>query len=190
MTERRTLDDQTAHDERPGPELLRLLLDERDIARIVLQYAHGVDRGDVDLVASCYHPGAYDDHGYASGTVEEFTAALRKRPSGQGVSQHLIGNVLIDVRGGSAVSEAYFLCYMEGLGGSRAIAPISMFGGRYVDRLEKRNGAWRILRRICVIDWSRELGDAPPAPRADTFGRGYRDDRDPAVVALRELGAH
>ncbi|MDF5753438.1 nuclear transport factor 2 family protein [Spongiactinospora sp. TRM90649] len=189
MTERRALDGHSALDEVPVSELLQLLMDERDITRVVLRYAHGIDRGDIDMVAACYHPGAYDDHGYASGTVEEFTARLRKHPAGQGVRQHLIGNVLIEVRAGAAVSEAYFLCYMEDLDGSGSVAPIGLFGGRYVDRLEKRDGDWRILRRICVIDWSRELGAAPSAPKADTFRRGSSDDLDPAVLALRELAA-
>ncbi|WP_131737965.1 nuclear transport factor 2 family protein [Actinomadura roseirufa] len=189
MTERRALDGHGEIGEAPVAESLRLLLDERDITRVVLRYAHGVDRGDVDMVGACYHPGAHDDHGYASGTVEELTARLRRRPPGRGVRHHLIGNVLIDVRGEAAVSEAYFLCYMEDLDGSGTAAPIGLFAGRYVDRLERRDGAWRISRRVCVIDWSRELGEAPPAPRADTFGWGSADDRDPAVVAFRELTA-
>ncbi|GAA3942431.1 nuclear transport factor 2 family protein [Actinomadura viridis] len=176
-------------DDVPFAERLHLLLDERDITRVVLQYAHGVDRNDIGMVEDCYHPGAYDDHGFASGTVEQFTARMRRSPSGRGVRQHLIGNVLIEVRGGAAVSEAYFLCYMEDLDGAGAVAPIGLFAGRYVDRLDKRDGSWRIQHRVCVIDWSRELGEAPAAPGADTFGRGSRDGRDPAAIAFRGLAA-
>ncbi|MFC4048076.1 nuclear transport factor 2 family protein [Actinomadura syzygii] len=170
-------------------EDLRLLLDEREITRLVLRYAHGADRGDVDMVESCYHPGAYDDHGFASGTVEEFTARMRRGPSGPGVRHHLIGNVLIEVRDAAAVCESYFLCYMEDLDGAGTVAPAGLFAGRYVDRLERRDGGWRILHRICVLDWSRRSDEAPPAPRADTFGHGRRDDRDPAAAAFRELAA-
>ena len=27
--------------------------------------------------------------------------------------------------------------------------------GRYLDRMEKRNGEWRILRRVYVMDWNQ-----------------------------------
>jgi hypothetical protein len=29
-----------------------------------------------------------------------------------------------------------------------------LFGGRYVDRLEKRGGEWRIAKRTVVMDWN------------------------------------
>ena len=32
--------------------------------------------------------------------------------------------------------------------------PLSMTGGRYLDRLEKRNGEWRIAYRACTRDWA------------------------------------
>jgi hypothetical protein len=30
-----------------------------------------------------------------------------------------------------------------------------LYGGRYVDRLEKRDGTWRIALRTVVMDWNR-----------------------------------
>lgn len=164
---------------------VRLLLDEREISRTVLRYAHGVDRSDVDMVEACYHPGAYDDHGYASGTVEEFATRLRRAGGAQGRGHHLVGNLLIEIRGSAAVCESYFLCYLEGARGDPGTAGV--FAGRYVDRLARRDGTWRIAGRICVMDWSRALGQGSPGRGADTFAHGSRDERDPAVVAFREL---
>ena len=31
---------------------------------------------------------------------------------------------------------------------------VFFYGGRYVDRLEKRNGEWRIIHRRVVMDWN------------------------------------
>jgi hypothetical protein len=32
--------------------------------------------------------------------------------------------------------------------------PLSMGGGRYLDRFEKRDGRWAIAARVCVRDWA------------------------------------
>jgi hypothetical protein len=32
--------------------------------------------------------------------------------------------------------------------------PLSISGGRYIDRLEKRNGRWAIAERLCLRDWA------------------------------------
>jgi len=55
-----------------------------------------------------------------------------------------------------------------------------VIGLRYCDRLERRDGEWRIANRVCAMDWSRI--DAVPAswefpPEAV---RGLRDRTDPA----------
>ena len=47
--------------------------DRREIHDVVLTYCRGVDRGDLDLVRSVYHPDALDHHHTAfDGTVDEF----------------------------------------------------------------------------------------------------------------------
>jgi uncharacterized protein (DUF1330 family) len=38
---------------------------------------------------------------------------------------------------------------------ARWTAAISSYGGRYVDRLEKRDGVWRIAKRKVLMDWNR-----------------------------------
>ncbi|MCL4674251.1 MAG: nuclear transport factor 2 family protein [Sphingomonadaceae bacterium] len=44
----------------------------------------------------------------------------------------------------------------------------NMYGGRYLDEYEKREGAWRISSRRYVMDWVQPMADQPDAsPRAD-----------------------
>jgi hypothetical protein len=92
-----------------------------------------------------------------------------------------------------AVSEASCFSYIEfvddveyaGDGTSAVI-----IGGRYVDRLRRDVGSWRIANRTSVVDWSRNLG--VPARRdssaAKQFTSGRRDGADPAQFAFAELG--
>ena len=41
---------------------LQQLLDEAEIRRVHIRYCRGIDRMDWDLVRSCYHPDAIDQH--------------------------------------------------------------------------------------------------------------------------------
>jgi hypothetical protein len=54
-----------------------------------------------------------------------------------------------------------------------------LMGGRYVDRLERRNGEWRIAVRRCTIEWSLS-GDAAllKAGAFEGFIKGTWDKRD------------
>jgi hypothetical protein len=40
------------------------------------------------------------------------------------------------------------------VGMNRTGTPMAMSGGRYIDRLEKRDGRWAIATRVCVRDWA------------------------------------
>src|SRR4051812_49257879 len=50
------------------------LRDESEIRAVVARYARGMDRGDHDLVRSCYHADATDAHGDFNGDIESFLA--------------------------------------------------------------------------------------------------------------------
>ena len=56
---------------------LDVLLFLQQIADVIYRYARGIDRLDFDLVRSCYHPDAYDDHGSFKGSVEAFITAAQ-----------------------------------------------------------------------------------------------------------------
>ena len=48
---------------------------------------------------------------------------------------------------------------------------------RYIDRMECREGDWRVARRVLVLDWTRTdpVGDVPPDPDVP---RAKRDRSD------------
>ena len=54
---------------------LETLIAKQEITDVVYRYARGIDRLDFELVKSCYHPDAYDDHGAFKGSVDEFVEA-------------------------------------------------------------------------------------------------------------------
>ena len=62
------------------------------------------------------------------------------------------------------------------------------FAGRYIDRFEKRDGEWRIAKRMVVYDWIRHLG-SPEGTEAQRFGprvpQGAPFPQDPVYALLR-----
>lgn len=172
---------------------LELLLDEREIKNCVLRYCHGTDRLDWQTVAECYLPTAIDDHGAYQGTAAGLAAWLAGKAKYRGRKQHFVANQLVEIAGDDAVCESYYCCYIEFLddpefvasGGSEAV----IMGGRYVDRLSRFEGTWKIASRATAVDWTRSLGEPAywSSPAAAQFTRGRGDDLDPARVAFAEI---
>jgi hypothetical protein len=149
----------------------------RDLCREALyRYCRGVDRLDPASIASAFHPGA-ELLGYGSQqaiTIEAFVdhvvTALGQRFV---ATQHSVSNVAVDVRDGHAVMEAYVhAIHVEEREGHRRL---HTFHGRYIDRVEPRDGHWRIVQRhlrqdvTMVEDMGPPMsGDYPRSGRAGT----------------------
>ncbi len=147
------------------------------IRSVIYSYCRAIDRCDTALLLSCYHPGAYDDHGRFKGPVEEFAPWVMELLATMERTTHSIHNILIRVDGNTAGSEAYFVAY------HRVDDRDLMVGGRYLDRFEYRSGNWRIANRRVVIDWSQRF--AASGEGSDAYTRG---DRHPHDVSYEQLG--
>jgi hypothetical protein len=149
------------------------LLAEREIRRRLLDYCRGIDRCDAALVASAYHADGTDDHGGFQGLGHDFAryATERLRTHAE-ATMHLIGDSIFDWVDEATVDVetpvlAWHRCRDE-------VGPyLERFGGRYFDRFEHRDGAWRIAHRGLTHDWdAREVitpaftpGRFVPSPR-------------------------
>jgi hypothetical protein len=69
--------------------------------------------------------------------------------AGQVSTHHNLLNVTIDLDGDTAHTETYYLFVGRNRDETNWIA-----GGRYVDRLERRQGEWKIALRTNVVEWS------------------------------------
>jgi hypothetical protein len=153
------------------------LLARHEIADVILRYARGVDRLDFDLVRSCYHPGAYDDHGSFKGDVDGFIAMCEKFLPKWSATQHFMGNMLIEVDGEVAKAETYAVAYHrrqddDGTGKD------DVFGIRYVDRFERRDGDWKIAYRVVATEWRRVDPVVNATRRGQVGVWGTRDGND------------
>ena len=159
---------------------LRELVAKDEIRDALMRYARGVDRGDPDLIASCFFPDAVDDHGGIELTGAEagprFTGSRKMSASGAG-GQHFLGNITIELDGDKAYTESYFVSYLIV---DRDGAEYTRFrGARYIDRFERRDGVWKIAYRVVVDDWDRLDKVTERAPMREMWRRGDIRERDP-----------
>ena len=130
--------------------MMQELWDREAIRQCLNRYARGVDRFDRDIILSAFHPDAIDEHGKFVGNPREFVEwALGQHSRAHLTHQHCLLNHTCEFDGDTAYTETYFIFVSM----NREGKPLTMNGGRYVDRFEKRNGEWRIAYRICLRDW-------------------------------------
>lgn len=130
-------------------EKIQMLIDRQEIHDCLVRYTRGVDRFDRECLLSAYHPDALDDHGVFVGSPEEFADwVFNAHGAGQKATHHILGNHSCEINGNTAHAETTCTYY-----GWNRDDSIDVVGNRYIDRMEKRNGEWRIADRICVVDW-------------------------------------
>jgi len=155
------------------------LVAQQEIRDVLARYTRGVDRLDRDLVLSCYHPGARDDHGAFQGTAEELADWVEQVLSYFDATMHFLGQQLIELAGDRAHSETYCVAYHRRNARDGEEGVDLWMGLRYIDIFERRNGEWRIADRRCAFDWTRRdpiVGMWELPPEALT---GRRDRNDP-----------
>ena len=127
------------------------------IGNALHSYCRGIDRLDAALVGAAFHPGALlIDYGPEPLRIEVFVEhALESLEKKFAATQHRVSNVTIkiDAAASSALVESYVLAFH--VQDDAGIQRLHTFNGRYIDRFEERDGAWRIAQRTLRNDWSR-----------------------------------
>jgi hypothetical protein len=158
------------------------LLAKQEIAEVVARYCRAADRMDWELMRSCYHPDATDDHGSYRGSVDEFLGWAWDVRGRHTMTMHFIGNQLIELRGERAACETYGIAFHRGAPDKPHFNLVNGF--RFLDRFERRGGGpWKIAARVVVTEWSRLDDEAGrwAVPEALLQGRRAPDD---ALYAL------
>lgn len=150
---------------------------EAEIKELQIRYCRGADRMDFDLLRSCFHPDAQTDYGYFGGSVDDFIEAGKAGLEAYLGTTHVTGNQLVEVDGDAAWAEHYTLATHRLPASDEAPLRDFMTSVRYIDRLERRSGEWKIARRKLVLDWVRTefVPDGTEVPAVEP-GRRDRSD--------------
>jgi len=144
------------------------LADRQSIYDCVNRYARGLDRHDDDILRSCFHEDAVDNHGSWTGGREDFVQwANHECHNGLHAHMHNITSHNCEIEGNTAHAETY-VQWVHRVGDGKTV---NVGGGRYVDRLEKRNGEWRIVVRRLILDY-RFTADGSVFREDDGYEKG------------------
>ena len=149
------------------------LIARRDIHAVLTRYSRALDRADVEMMKTVYWPDGTDEHGVFNGNAAEFAEFIvREIQNWFEVTMHGLMNVHMEIDGDVARTETYLFAYHKvraekalEIFGARYMTMFPghgldarhhhfYFGGRYLDRFERRNGEWRIAKRQVVMDWN------------------------------------
>jgi hypothetical protein len=154
----------------PPPQQLADRLAIQDVLHL---HSRGLDRLDTEAIQCAYWPEAEVDYGSYKGSAQVF-AELVVGALGQAyeLTRHCLSNTLVTFSGNRAWSESSVSAAHLLPGAQEEL----LFYGRYLDKLEKRHGQWKILYRQVVMDWSKRLT--------------VQDERNGEAFANLAKGAH
>ena len=159
------------------PEDVQYLKDRQAILDVIMRHARGHDRHDCELMNSCFWDDGVDEHGqFVTPGPEYGEWANKVHTAGYLLHMHNITNHTCEIDGDTAHCESYVIGAML----PRSVPGRAKFvSGRYLDRLERRDGQWRILVRRTTIEVEVE-GDAkwPENEISKTFPKGAWDTAD------------
>lgn len=167
---------------------LQDLANRQDIHDCLLRFCRGMDRFDRELYLSAFHDDAEMAAGPYVGDVPGcWDWAMPMHRDGQVLTHHLLLNHHVEIQGDVAHSECYYQFVARNHpweeGGDETVL---LAGGRYIDRLEKRGGDWKIALRTNVIEWSCLQPSLPPpfldVPGIGDNGVSARDTSDPSYA--------
>ncbi|WP_167042105.1 nuclear transport factor 2 family protein [Salinibacterium sp. ZJ454] len=156
-----------------------------EIRNVQERYCRGIDRADPDILRTVYWEDGYDEHGAFEGDREAYIEwvipVVRERFD---VVQHVLGQTYTELDGDFAHSETYFVQHSLRPDGVTYASP-----GRYIDRLERRNGEWRILERKTMMSffYATDVADTDKHLAAG-FPAGSMDREDPSYIRGPLLG--
>lgn len=126
------------------------LLDRQDILDCITRISRAIDRFDRELFLSGYHPDAIIDAGnFVGDPAKVYNGGAALHEQSQLSTLHNLTNHRCEIDGDVAHAETYF--FFSGLNRDRTNW---VAGGRYVDRLERRDKEWKIAFRCTIIEWS------------------------------------
>jgi hypothetical protein len=142
----------TANDD----SMLRELADKQAIDQVIAAHSRGLDNAETALLKSCYHPEGIVEYGLFEGAASDFLEAVTQ-DDGTPATMHRPSGVWSVIDGDTAKAETSVIVYREEGEGSAKLQ--LCICGRYLDTFERRDGVWKIIKRVYVLDWNSNMQD-------------------------------
>jgi ketosteroid isomerase-like protein len=139
-----------------------------EITALVFGYAERIDAGDLDGLAALLTDGVFrSDRGGRYEGAAAVRDVMRRlvvlHADGTPRTKHVTTNVMVEVDGDTATARSYYTVMQQ-----TDVLPLQpIICGRYHDRFEQRDGAWRFTDRLIFSDL---IGDLSHHLLADVYG--------------------
>ena len=145
------------------------LIAREEIRNLIHGYCRAIDEKDWDTVRGSFMEDAIIYHGPFMGSVDEFMGFVVDVLAKMLVINHSVGSIMIKIAGNKAEMHSAFTAFHTISGEVEELVTIKTYGkdvdwlvgGKYIDKLEKRAGVWRIIERKGSNDWSKLLVTRP-----------------------------
>ena len=125
------------------------LKDRTEILDCIAHHARGCDRHDADLLTSAYHRDGVDEHGIIINAGPDYAAWVNGVHAATSSNHlHNITTHTCEIDGDHAHAESYVLVTLLSPDATTA----TVMCGRYIDRLERRDDAWRVALRRATVE--------------------------------------
>jgi 3-phenylpropionate/cinnamic acid dioxygenase small subunit len=133
--------------------------DSQAIAALIYSYAELLDAGDLEGVAGLFAHATFrsdrrPDVRRGSDEVREVLGSTVALYDGKPCTKHVTTNLVVEVEGnGHAAARSYFTVLQ-----TRPELPLqTILAGRYHDRFERADNAWRFTDRLILVDLIGDL---------------------------------
>jgi hypothetical protein len=157
---------------------VRYLKDRQDILDCIQRESRARDRQDVAQIESCWWADGVDEHGPVITRVPDYARrANMGHAMNFNMTSHNITNHICEITGDTAHCESYVVGGLFWLDNQKTTIAF----GRYLDRLEKRGGEWRLHTRKCTIEMSADTdGTWVHSKNVQGFLKARWDGKDPS----------
>ena len=158
------------------------MLARDEILQALARYARGVDRADADLLKSCYHPDAIEEHGgNYTGNAFDYVDGAVPRIRLMGAMQHLLGTSHIEFDGDVAWVETYLWTFARFAADGKSTDTFT--GGRLIDRFERLPGSTRVNIKIVDGDETTDINTMTELACKTALHEGFAQPGDNVVIA-------
>jgi hypothetical protein len=135
-------------------------------AEVIQAWGFARDQGRWDDLEAIFHPGGEIAVSWFRGPYVEFVAHCQRNFGKGSSAKHLLWPARVRINGSRATAETNVAILVR-----QTIEGVEVdltSNGRFLDRLERRDGAWRIVERATVYEKDR-LDPVEPSPAFDTL---------------------
>jgi hypothetical protein len=158
------------------------LSERQHVIDMYRRYTRGLNRYDLELLNSTFWPDAQINYGFRSYLRDEWISLWKEKRYLKGLAcqAHHITNETVDIAGDVAHVESYLIAFWRPLKDDNSALII---GGRYIDRIDRRIGEWRIAVREFIPHFWTNANSVFNSTFSETswpqFGMGASDKSDP-----------